>query len=109
MGVKTRLTATVSSSSLFGYFLNVWIISIQVPGKYWLLGIGTVSVILTITGSTGLASMVAMISLLAISYGHLKQMTILAYACLIVIGAIVGFFIWNYLKDVIFGVIAELI
>ncbi len=116
IGVKTRLAATACSAGLLGYFLNAWIVSIQVPGIDWLLGIGIVSVIFTIIGITGLAnayniidgfnglaSMVAMISLLAIGYVAFKANDpILASSCLIVIGAIGGFFIWNYPKGLIF-------
>ncbi len=116
IGIKTRLGATVCSSGLLGYFLNAWIVSIQVPGIDWLLGIGIISVIFTIIGITGLAnayniidgfnglaSMVAMISLLAIGYVAFKANDpILASACLIVIGAIGGFFVWNYPKGLIF-------
>ena len=116
IGVKTRLAATACSAGLLGYFLNAWIVSIQVPGIDWLLGIGIISVIFTIIGITGLAnayniidgfnglaSMVAMISLLAIGYVAFKANDpILASSCLIVIGAIGGFFIWNYPKGLIF-------
>ncbi len=116
IGVKTRLAATTCSSGLLGYFLNTWIISIQVPGIDWLLGIGIISVIFTIIsitglanayniidGFNGLASMVAIISLLAIGYVAFKANDpILASSCLIVIGAIGGFFIWNYPKGLIF-------
>lgn len=116
IGVKTRLAATACSASLLGYFLNAWIISIQVPGIDWLLSIRIVSVIFTIIsitglanayniidGFNGLASMVAMISLLAIGYVAFKvNDPILTSACLIVIGGIGGFFIWNYPKGLIF-------
>lgn len=116
IGVKTRLAATACSASLFGYFLNAWIVSIQVPGIDWLLGVGIISVMFTIIGITGLAnayniidgfnglaSMVAMISLLAIGYVAFKANDpVLASSCLIVIGAIGGFFIWNYPKGLIF-------
>jgi UDP-N-acetylmuramyl pentapeptide phosphotransferase/UDP-N-acetylglucosamine-1-phosphate transferase len=114
--IKTRLISTACSAGLFGYFLNAWIVSIQVPGFDWLLGIGIISVIFTIIaiigltnayniidGFNGLASMVAMISLLGIGYVAFKAHdTVLASACLIVIGAIGGFFIWNYPKGLIF-------
>jgi UDP-N-acetylmuramyl pentapeptide phosphotransferase/UDP-N-acetylglucosamine-1-phosphate transferase len=116
IGVKTRLTATACSASLFGYFLNAWIISVNVPCIDWLLGIGIISVTFTIIGITGLAnayniidgfnglaSMVAMISILSIGYVAFKAHDpTLASACLIIIGAIGGFFIWNYPKGLIF-------
>ena len=116
IGVKTRLTATACSAVLLGYFLDAWIISIHVPGLDSLLGIMIISVIFTIIGVTGLAnayniidgfnglaSMVAIISLLAIGYVAFKANDpVLASTCLIVIGAVGGFFIWNYPRGLIF-------
>ncbi len=116
IGVKTRLTATAISASLAGYFLNIWVTSIQVPGIDWLLGIGSISIIFTIIGITGLAnayniidgfnglaSMVGMISLLAIGYVAFKAHdSVLASTCLIALGAIGGFFVWNYPRGLIF-------
>ena len=116
IGVKTRLIATAISASLVGYLLNAWVVSIQLPGIDWLLGIGAISIIFTIIGITGLAnayniidgfnglaSMVGMISLLAIGYVAFKANDpVLASTCLIVLGAIGGFFIWNYPRGLIF-------
>jgi UDP-N-acetylmuramyl pentapeptide phosphotransferase/UDP-N-acetylglucosamine-1-phosphate transferase len=116
MGIKIRLTATACSAGLLGYFLNAWIVSIQIPGIDWLLGIGIISMIFTIIsitglvnayniidGFNGLASMVGMISLLAIGYVAFKANDpVLASTCLIVLGAISGFFIWNYPRGLIF-------
>ncbi len=116
IGVKTRLIATLASAGLVAYFLNIWITQIQVPGIDQLLGITAVSVLLTlvaitglanayniIDGFNGLASMVAIISLLAIWYIAFRvNDLILASACLIVMGAIGGFFIWNYPRGLIF-------
>lgn len=114
--IKTRLIATAISACLSGFLLNLWIVSIQVPGIDWLLGIGPISIVFTlisitglanayniIDGFNGLASMVGMISLLAIGYVAFKVTDlVLASTCLIVIGAIGGFFIWNYPKGLIF-------
>jgi UDP-GlcNAc:undecaprenyl-phosphate/decaprenyl-phosphate GlcNAc-1-phosphate transferase len=116
IGVKTRLIATAASAGLAGYFLNTWVTSIEVPVIDWLLGIGAISIIFTVIGITGLAnayniidgfnglaSMVAMICLLAIGYVAFKANDpILAFTCLIVLGAIGGFFIWNYPRGLIF-------
>jgi UDP-N-acetylmuramyl pentapeptide phosphotransferase/UDP-N-acetylglucosamine-1-phosphate transferase len=56
-----------------------------------------------IDGFNGLASMVAMITLLAIGYVAFKvNDPVLASACLIILGAIGGFFIWNYPRSLIF-------
>ena len=116
VGVKTRLIATAIAAALSGYFLNTWVSQIQVPGIDYLLAIYWVSVAFTlvaitglanayniIDGFNGLASMVAMISLLAIGYIAFKvNDPVLASTCLIVMGAIGGFFVWNYPRGLIF-------
>jgi UDP-N-acetylmuramyl pentapeptide phosphotransferase/UDP-N-acetylglucosamine-1-phosphate transferase len=116
IGVKTRLIATAVSAYMGVYFLNVLITNIQVPGVDWVLSIGVIAIIFTviavtglanayniIDGFNGLASMVAIISLLAIGYVAFKANDpVLASICLIVIGAIGGFFIWNYPRGLIF-------
>jgi UDP-GlcNAc:undecaprenyl-phosphate/decaprenyl-phosphate GlcNAc-1-phosphate transferase len=116
IGVKTRLIATAISAGLAGYFLNSWISDLHVPIINDLLMISFISMAFTIIaitglanayniidGFNGLASMVAIISLLAIGYIAFKvNDPILASACLIVIGAIGGFFIWNYPRGLIF-------
>lgn len=116
ISIKTRFIAIAISASLGGYLLNIWIVSIQVPGIDWLLGIGTISIVFTIIcitglanayniidGFNGLASMVGIISLLAIAYVAFKANDpVLASTCLIVLGAIGGFFIWNYPRGLIF-------
>lgn len=116
VGVKVRLVTTAISASLFGYSMNGWVMSIQVPGFDWILSIGIISILFTIIcitglanayniidGFNGLASMVGMISLLAIGYVAFKvNDPTLSSSCLIVIGAIGGFFIWNYPKGLIF-------
>jgi UDP-N-acetylmuramyl pentapeptide phosphotransferase/UDP-N-acetylglucosamine-1-phosphate transferase len=116
MGVKTRLLAIAVSAYMGVYFLNVLITKIQIPGVDWFLSFGIASIIFTliavtglanayniIDGFNGLASMVAIISLLAIGYVAFKANDlVLASICLIVIGAISGFFIWNYPRGLIF-------
>jgi UDP-GlcNAc:undecaprenyl-phosphate/decaprenyl-phosphate GlcNAc-1-phosphate transferase len=116
IGVKPRLIAIGISAYMGVYFLNVTVSKIQVPGFDWILSIGIFSTIFTviaitglvnayniIDGFNGLASMVAIISLLAIGYVALQEKDfVLASTCLIVIGAIGGFFIWNYPRGLIF-------
>jgi UDP-GlcNAc:undecaprenyl-phosphate/decaprenyl-phosphate GlcNAc-1-phosphate transferase len=116
IGVKTRLIATAISAGLAGHILNSWISDLHVPIINDLLMISFVSMTFTIIaitglanayniidGFNGLASMVAIISLVAIGYIAFKvNDPILASACLIVIGAIGGFFIWNYPRGLIF-------
>jgi UDP-N-acetylmuramyl pentapeptide phosphotransferase/UDP-N-acetylglucosamine-1-phosphate transferase len=116
ISIKARLAACAASAFLGLYFLNILITKIHVPGLDWLLGIAVVATILTviavaglanayniIDGFNGLASMVAIISLLAIGYVAFKvNDPTLASTCLIIIGGIGGFFIWNYPRGLIF-------
>jgi len=116
VSVKVRLLVTAISAFLGLYFLNILVTKIQVPGLDWLLDISIIAIIFTviavvvlanayniIDGFNGLASMVAIISLLAIGYVAFKANDpVLASTCLIVIGAIGGFFIWNYPRGLIF-------
>ncbi len=116
IGVKTRLIATAVSAYMSVYFLNILITKIQIPGFDWALSISVIAIIFTVVavtglanayniidGFNGLASMVAIISLLAIGYVAFKvNDPILASICLIVISAISGFFIWNYPRGLIF-------
>ncbi len=116
VGISARLVGCATSAFLGLYFLNILITKIQVPGLDWLLGISTIAIIFTlvavtglanayniIDGFNGLASMVAIISLLAIGYVAFKvNDLVLASTCLIIIGAISGFFIWNYPRGLIF-------
>lgn len=116
VGVKTRLFATAITAALSGYFLNTWVSQIHVLRIDSILAIYWVSVAFTVVaitglanayniidGFNGLASMIAMISLLAIGYIAFKVSDlVLASTCLIVMGAIGGFFIWNYPRGLIF-------
>ncbi len=117
IGVKTRLIVIAISAGLAGHFCNSWISNLHMPIINDLLMISFVSMAFTIIaitglanayniidGFNGLASMVAMISLLAISYIAFNKVNdpILASACLIMTGAIGGFFIWNYPRGLIF-------
>jgi UDP-GlcNAc:undecaprenyl-phosphate GlcNAc-1-phosphate transferase len=116
VGVNTRLMVSAISAFLGIYFLNIVVTKIEVPGLDWLLSISMIAIIFTviavtglanayniIDGFNGLASMVGIISLLAIGYVAFKvNDPVLASTCLIVIGAIGGFFIWNYPRGLIF-------
>ena len=116
-GVKIRLLFSLFSALLVCYVLNIRINRIDVIGiDYLLLNVRFVSIVLTcfaitgisnayniIDGFNGLASMVAILALLAIAYVALSFGDILIiHLCLIMIGAIAGFFIWNYPRGLIF-------
>lgn len=116
VSIKTRIVVSATSAFLGLHFCNILITKVQIPGLDWLLDISIIAIIITliavtglvnayniIDGFNGLASMVAIISLLAIGYVAFKANDpVLASACLIVIGAIGGFFIWNYPRGLIF-------
>jgi UDP-N-acetylmuramyl pentapeptide phosphotransferase/UDP-N-acetylglucosamine-1-phosphate transferase len=116
VGVKTRLSLTALSAGIAGYVLNAWLTDIQVPGLDWMLAIPAISILFTcfavagvansfnlIDGFNGLASMVAMMILLAIAYVAFQ---VRDYGILLssfaAIGAIAGFLFWNYPKGAIF-------
>ncbi len=116
ISVKSRFIFITVSAYTSIYFLNILITKIQIPGIDWILNFSVIAIIFTviavtglanayniIDGFNGLASMVAMISLLAIGYVAFKvNDLILVSICLIMIGAIGGFFIWNYPRGLIF-------
>ncbi len=116
IGVRTRLLATACSAILAGYFLNAWIDHIDVIGLDYLLSIPAISIIFTciaiaglanayniIDGFNGLASMVAIIALLAITYVAIRVGdNAIAIAALVMVGALAGFFLWNYPRGLIF-------
>ena len=116
VGVKTRLFLTAASAAIAGYLLDAWLVDIQVPGLDWMLAIPVISIVFTcfavagvansfnlIDGFNGLASVVAIMILLAIAYVAFQ---VRDYGILLssfaAIGAIAGFVFWNYPKGRIF-------
>lgn len=116
IGIKSRLIFTTFSSVLTVYFFNLYITDVDIFIINTLLSVNSISFLFTIfaitglanayniiDGFNGLASMVAMICLLAIVFIAFKVNDhVLAYACLIVLGSISGFFVWNYPRGLIF-------
>lgn len=113
---KFRLIATAISAGLAIYFFNASITNIDVPGINYLLLMPAAALVFTafaVTGITnayniidgfhGLSSMVANIALMAIGYLalSLNDRTI-AQLCFVMVGANLGFFIWNYPRGLIF-------
>lgn len=116
VSVKIRLLAGMVSAILAGYFLNIWISRLDLSLIDSVVAIPAISILLTviaisgvanayniIDGFNGLASAVGMIALLAIAYVGLKvgdyYIIRISFA---MIAAILGFFIWNYPKGLIF-------
>ena len=116
VGVKVRLIATAISALLASYFLQILILRLDLPWIDWIFSYPIVSFAFTafavagvanayniIDGFNGLASMVAIITLLAIGYiGFKVQDTFVSSMAIIMIGAIAGFFVWNYPRGLIF-------
>lgn len=116
VGVSNRLMGTAISGGLAGYFLNAWISHISLWGIDSLLAIPVISILFTciaiaglsnayniIDGFNGLASMVGIITLLAIASVAFRVGDVeILIAALMMVGAIGGFFIWNYPRGLIF-------
>ena len=116
VSVRLRLLATFLSAALAGYFLNAWIINVQIMGLDFLLSITWVAMLFTcfavvglsnafnlIDGYNGLVSGVGIIILLAISYVGFAVHDFLIIACCFAgIGALAGFLLWNYPRGLLF-------
>jgi UDP-N-acetylmuramyl pentapeptide phosphotransferase/UDP-N-acetylglucosamine-1-phosphate transferase len=116
VGVKTRLAFAFIASVLAFYLTDAKITHLDLPILDPLLTIGFISLCFTafaiagvanayniIDGLNGLASMVAIIALIAIGIVALwVEDRTLVYAALWMIAAILGFFLWNYPKGLIF-------
>ena len=116
IGIRTRLFFTAIGALAVSYLLNSYITTLAIPWIDSFLLIPAASIIFTcfaITGLTnayniidgfnGLASMVALISLAGISYvGIVVGDPLIAGLAFTMMGAIAGFFIWNYPRGSIF-------
>ena len=116
ISVRMRLLFTAFGALLVTQLLNASITHLDIPGVDYLLSFSVVSTLFTIFAITGLAnayniidgfnglsSMVAMITLIALGYmGHtLADITIMTLSFMMA-SAILGFFIWNYPRGLIF-------
>jgi UDP-N-acetylmuramyl pentapeptide phosphotransferase/UDP-N-acetylglucosamine-1-phosphate transferase len=116
VGVKTRLLATMAAGALAFFLLDARLQEVQLPGLDWLMGFTLFSLLFTmvavagvanavniIDGYNGLASVVAMISLLSLAYVGLQVgdnlVVSVALGC---VGALLGFFVWNWPRGLIF-------
>jgi len=117
VGVRLRLFATIASAGLAGLFLNAWLSSVQILGidslmlSYPLLAIaitcfavgGVANAFNIIDGYNGLSAMVAVIILSGISYVAFQVSDYpIMIASLAMIGALLGFLVWNYPRGLIF-------
>lgn len=116
ISVRQRLFFTAISAALFLHLLQAHIARLDIPGIDFILTIPAVGAILTIfamtglanayniiDGFNGLASMVGIITLLGIAYiGFLFTDPTIIYLSLVMASSILGFFIWNYPRGLIF-------
>lgn len=110
VSVKTRLLATMASGLLGWGITGVSLTSVDIWGVDWLLGFTAISVLFTafavggvanainiIDGFNGLTAGVALIMLTAFGLIAREVGDIpLAFACLIIAGAVLGFFLVNW-------------
>jgi UDP-GlcNAc:undecaprenyl-phosphate/decaprenyl-phosphate GlcNAc-1-phosphate transferase len=116
VGIKTRLLATTLAGVLAFFFLGAQLSEVQLPGLDWLMTFTWFSLLFTalavagvanavniIDGYNGLASVVVMITLLSLAYvaWQVGDSLVLSMA-LAGIGALFGFFLWNWPRGLIF-------
>lgn len=116
ISVRTRLIFTTISGALFIYLMDVKITSIGIPLLDQIFALPLLGLIFTlfaitglansyniIDGFNGLSSMVGILALLAIAYlGIVFSDQIIINLSLAMVAAILGFFIWNYPRGLIF-------
>ena len=116
VGIKTRLLATATSGALAFFLLGAQLSEVQLPGLDWLMSFTLFSLLFTmlavagvanavniIDGYNGLASVVVMISLLSLAYvGWQVGDNLVVSVALAGVGALLGFFVWNWPRGLIF-------
>lgn len=116
IGVKTRLTFTAIAAAMASIYLGAQITRLDIPGIDYLFTIPGVAIIFTvfaitglsnayniIDGFNGLSSMVGIITLMGLAYvSYVVGDPLLIYLSLFMAGAILGFFVWNYPRGLIF-------
>jgi UDP-N-acetylmuramyl pentapeptide phosphotransferase/UDP-N-acetylglucosamine-1-phosphate transferase len=117
IGVKFRLISCMIAAAIAGYFLDGWLTSVQIFGiDNLMLTYPVVAICITcfavagvsnafniIDGYNGLSSMVAVIILSGLTYVAFQVGDIqIMIAALAMIGALLGFLIWNYPRGLIF-------
>jgi UDP-N-acetylmuramyl pentapeptide phosphotransferase/UDP-N-acetylglucosamine-1-phosphate transferase len=116
ISVRQRLLFTAISAACVIYLLGIQVSSLGIPIVDFLFAMPFFSIVFTmvaitglanayniIDGFNGLASMVGIITLLALAYiAYVLGDTTIIFLSLIMAGAILGFFIWNYPQGLIF-------
>lgn len=116
VGIKTRLIVTAIAAGMAANYLGAQIIRLDIPGIDYLLTIPGIALIFSIFAITGLAnayniidgfnglsSMVGIITLMGLAYVSFAVGDLLfVYLSLVMAAAILGFFLWNYPRGLIF-------
>jgi UDP-GlcNAc:undecaprenyl-phosphate/decaprenyl-phosphate GlcNAc-1-phosphate transferase len=116
ISVRTRLIFTAIGALIAILLLSANITRLDIPGIDYLMAIPVISMIFTtfaitglanayniIDGFNGLSSMIGMITLLALGYlGMQMNDPTITFLCFTMTSAILGFFIWNYPRGLIF-------
>lgn len=116
VGIKVRLAATMVSGALAFFLLGAQLDSVAMPGFDWLMSFtlfslaftmvatgGVANAVNIIDGYNGLAAVVVMVMLLSLSYvGWQVGDNLVISVGLAGTGALLGFFIWNWPRGLIF-------
>lgn len=116
VGVRVRLAATMLSGLLAFFLLGAQLRGVVFPGFDWLMTFTAFSLLFTmvavagvanavniIDGYNGLASVVVIITLLSLAYvGWKVDDNLVVSVALGGIGALLGFFLWNWPRGLIF-------
>ena len=116
VGVKIRLAATMGSGALAFFLLGARLVEVQLPVFDWLMTFTAVSLVFTMVGTGGLANainiidgyngltaVVASAMLLSLAYvGWQVGDNLVVSVALGAAGALLGFFVWNWPRGLIF-------
>jgi UDP-GlcNAc:undecaprenyl-phosphate GlcNAc-1-phosphate transferase len=116
VGVRWRLLATMASGALAFWLLDAQLKQIDLPGLQWLMGFTACSLLFTAVATGGLANAVNIIDgyngltavvvsaiLLSLAYvGWQVGDSFVLSAALATVGALAGFFVWNWPRGLIF-------
>lgn len=117
VGVLARLLATMASAALGAWLIGAWLPRVGVPGLDTLLAAwaplawgltlvavaGVANAVNIIDGFNGLAAAVTMMMFAAFGYvAWSLGDQLVVQVCLAMIGALLGFFVWNYPRGLIF-------
>lgn len=116
VSVRTRLLFTALAAGLAAHYLGAQIPRLDIPGIDYVLSLPLIAILFTvfaitglsnayniIDGFNGLSSMVGIITLLGLAYvSFIVGDTLITYLSLMMASSIMGFFIWNYPRGLIF-------